>query len=439
MTVVPHVTSEPGGAAWIGEVLAGHLGAETVAEVARNPLDHGVGDLLEECLPDGWSEPLVLLRTKYKPSRKLTAYYRLSSGPNDPEPRHLAVSWCVQPAATDGPRHALTATSANGLLQVSLSPADPSMPQLARLTDQEHLVGVLAELTGGPDGPVTRVRVRTVRYRPGQRHVLDVGRGLSAEDVYVKTDRDDSGARAVPVARGVAPVLAERCPGVGVVEPLGYLGSDRAAFWRRVPGGPLGRRLAVDPATGVTLLRLVGRALRTLHDAVDPALAGVSTRDVASEATTTLRAGEHVTALLPATGRTYAGLVCEIVGTLDRLPAEPLAFAYGDAKCDNLMVHRDEVRILDLDRACAAEPALDLAKLLADLRWWCPDRADVLEGALRDGYGPCDPLRWTRAELMAALYEVYFAARRCAVHDPMWPTRVRTQVARAAGRIRETV
>ena len=48
------------------------------------------------------------------------------------------------------------------------------------------------------------------------------------------------------------------------------------------------------------------------------------------------------------------------------------------------------MRILDLDRVCLGDPALDLGKFLADLRWWSGDdqRAGQLTEAFRAGYGP---------------------------------------------------
>jgi hypothetical protein len=95
------------------------------------------------------------------------------------------------------------------------------------------------------------------------------------------------------------------------------------------------------------------------------------------------------------------------------------------------------VRLLDFDRCGAADPALDLAKLVADLRWWCgPDQqcAEGLIDSFRRGYGDADPARWERTAHLARLFQLKLAARRCAVHDPAWETRVRARVS-AAGQV----
>jgi hypothetical protein len=90
-----------------------------------------------------------------------------------------------------------------------------------------------------------------------------------------------------------------------------------------------------------------------------------------------------------------------------------------------------------VDRTGAAEPSLDLGKLLADMAWWCSDtvKAQALGAAFRAGYGRCDPARWARAELWAVLFDLKIAARRCAVHDPDWATQVHRRVEAARDRL----
>jgi hypothetical protein len=422
-------SSEAGECITLSDVLAGHLGADAVRTLALRPLAHGVRALLDDCLPAGWGGRVNLLRSKYKPDRKLTAYYQVPARSDGAGPRQLAVSWHMEPPRTVEPTDPLTAVSHDGRTRVQVWPVDPSMPQLRRLDQHEHLVDALSRLSDDAVDPGTPMVTRTVRYRPGQRHVLHIRSGPVRGDVYMKMDRDDSGSRAVPVARELGATVADRCCGVALAEPLGYAASERAAVWLHASGLPLWHRLRGND--GPRLVRLVGQALRVLHE-VDTPQVRVGSRDVRDEAATTLRAGDHIARLLPAVGATYDGLLSHIVGKLDRLPVEEATFTHGDVKCDNLMVDDGQVRILDLDRCCTADPALDLGKFIADLRWWCPGNAARVESALRDGYGPCDSARWARAGLLAALFQLRFAARRCALHDPNWSTRVSVQVAHAA-------
>jgi hypothetical protein len=55
-----------------------------------------------------------------------------------------------------------------------------------------------------------------------------------------------------------------------------------------------------------------------------------------------------------------------------------------------------------------------------------------LGAAFRSGYGASDPTLWGRADLLAELYRLLFAARRCVVHDPRWDVAVSEQVELAA-------
>jgi aminoglycoside phosphotransferase (APT) family kinase protein len=172
-----------------------------------------------------------------------------------------------------------------------------------------------------------------------------------------------------------------------------------------------------------------------LHD--DPSLhrlatsgAAVRERDAAAEAGALLGCGSHITALLPGAARAYRDLASAALEDLEALPGEEAGFTHGDFKADNVLIHASQPRILDLDRWCRAEPALDLGKFLADLAWWCPQPDDVrrLQSALRAGYGPCDALRWQRADRWAVLFMLKFAARRCVLPHPAWPSRVTAQV-----------
>src|SRR5207248_2187092 len=94
---------------------------------------------------------------------------------------------------------------------------------------------------------------------------------------------------------------------------------------------------------------------------------------------------------------------------LDQVPAEPACFAHGDYKADHLLVGRAGVTLIDFDRCARSEPALDLAKFLADVRWWTERRPGAVASAQAEflaGYGPTS---WLRpiicCTLLSARYE----------------------------------
>ena len=106
-----------------------------------------------------------------------------------------------------------------------------------------------------------------------------------------------------------------------------------------------------------------------------------------------------------------------------------------DTKCDNVVTDGRTICLLDLDRMGWGDPALDLGKLLADLRWWSAQAgrdATPLVAALVAGYGPCDATRWSRARLLAVLFRLKLTARRTPLHKADWTARVRREIGAAA-------
>jgi aminoglycoside phosphotransferase (APT) family kinase protein len=425
-TTNPDVRDAAGGTLRLQDALLGGLGPAGVREVVLAPRRFGAAELLESQVPRGGSGRLELVRTKFKPARKLTAYYRLRRDHGQPLP--LTVTW--------------TLAARTGAVGVDLLcyPADPTMPHLVRMTPA-HLSESVAALTGGPAVPAADVVSEVVRYRPGQRHVLRVRSRSRRGDrgVFVKADRDDSGLVAVPVARTLAGVLAAADAGAPV-EPLEYSDPDRAAFWRAAPGVPLTGLLGSDVVGTRRVVTLVGRTLRAVHDYrpapdVEPRWwPGLRRTDVACEVAGTLRAGEHILALAPDAGSRYERGVRQVAKALAGSHGQTIALAHGDYKSDNLLVHRGGVRVLDLDRVRLAEPAMDLGKFLADLRWWCGadgGRVQALQAAFLIGYGPCDPSTSERARLFEALYRLKAVARRIPVHASTWAADTERETASA--------
>lgn len=405
------------------DVLRGSTDAAGVRGVVAEPMRHGVGEVLDSHPSGSPPRRLQLVRTKYKPSRKLTASYVQVSDGGATSPRHAVVTWTLE--------------GSDVRTAVRVPPDDATMPQLERLTDARHVASLVESMAGVPVPTSGSGGVQVVRYRPGQRHVLLVGIGGGRGRVYVKTDRDNSGAQAVRAAAVMARELSVRYAAAGTAEPLGWVAEDAAALWWEAPGLPLSRLLAGRSAGRSSAVRRVGRALRVLHGVTRAGTAGnelcAPARDVSTEASSALGAAAHIAALLPAVGAAYTSMVSEVVDVLDRLPSEQPVLAHRDFKSDNILIHRGHPRILDFDRSGRAEPALDLGKFMADLSWWCPaPDLPALRTAFRAGYGPSDSLRWARAEAWAVLFELKIAARRCALHEPDWELQVRNRVAAAS-------
>nr|WP_238342158.1 phosphotransferase [Actinopolymorpha rutila] len=361
-----------------------------------------------------------------------------------------------------GPFTRLVAASPDGCLTLVIAPIDPAFPRLVRLYEPGYVTSTAASLAGRPAAggrevhPQVHTEVQTIRYRPGQRHVLRVVTADTAGEAgesspasgasFVKAYRDGTGARAVAVAAVLDTVLSASAPGVRPARPIGYVEADQAAWWAAEDGEPLWRQLTDPRAPG--LLRRIGRALRVVHDAgpvpADAARPGAApayppmpplpTYDASAELAVTARAAEHIQGLLPEVGARIREVIGRIGDGLAARRAEPATLTHGDLKCDNLLANNGELRLLDLDRAAIAEPALDLGKFVADLSWWCAsldvdDRPAI--SAFLDGYGPCDRVRQARAHDLAVLFQLKLAARRIPVHHPEWADHVVRAVQRA--------
>ena len=199
------------------EVLDGRLGADGVAELVHNPMQHGLADLLAQCVPGREKlSSAKLLRTKYKPGRKLTAYYRLHVGA---EVRPIALSLVrgVAPRQLGRRRHAGpggTPPSSRTIRAPDRAdrkwtdgPADrPDRSADAaalRLNDHSHVASMLKSLTSDSALLPEATRIEAVRYRPGQRHVLHVSCPPDRNGAaFIKIDRDNHGAQAVRFAAG---------------------------------------------------------------------------------------------------------------------------------------------------------------------------------------------------------------------------------------------
>jgi Ser/Thr protein kinase RdoA (MazF antagonist) len=329
-------------------------------------------------------------------------------------------------------------------MTVSVAPVDGAFPQLVRLHDRAHLLALLAgTFPAAQFGGVARedVTVETIRYRPGHRHVLRVAAGPDEAALFAKVYRDDTGRRTVEAAAWAATAFAAAENDVVAAPPRtgAYVAADRVAFWPEVAGLPLSEVITLSGAAAVDAVRAAGSTLRVLHDAgFEERLE--SRADAVGQAGETLRTAELVDLLAPAVGSRLRRTVGRALESLAALPVEPPTVVHGDFKCDNLVVSGARVHLLDFDRCGRGDPAADIGKFLADLRWWSAGDEDVAERlheGFLDGYGVVRPERAARARAYDALLQLRMAARRVPVQDPDWESRVARLVGVAAATLTE--
>jgi Ser/Thr protein kinase RdoA (MazF antagonist) len=147
----------------------------------------------------------------------------------------------------------------------------------------------------------------------------------------------------------------------------------------------------------------------------------------------TLRTAQLLAVLPPAVGRRLRTGVDRALDLLSRWPVEQVTTTHGDLKCENVLADGPFLHLLDFDRSGSGDPAADVGKFLADLRWWAGEAAlPRLQEAFLLGYGPCEPGRLARARAHESLFLLRMAARRVRLEDPAWGHRTARTVDVAA-------
>lgn len=429
----------------VDAVVSGSAGQGAVRRLVLTGVGPGqLPPAVQTCLPRATRGSSQLLKTHLKPGRRLTAYYRLTVSADPAGSRCAAVTWSMgstaaehaavlcpdrataleQEAARRGVRQPFTRLSGTDLPEqrrVTISPLDADFPQLVRLSDPRHLAQALSA-AGLPDG---HTRVAALRYRPGRRHVLRLtDPGGSGAPLYAKLHR--TGHRSAPERLAAAAEhLRSAEPEVLLALPAAELVDDGALVWLAAPGVPLSDLVLSGHLPSVAA---AGAALRALHEVPAPAPGHLPSHDLEREVRTVRSASTHIAGLCPGTAARAAAVIDAVDERVGRLPAEPPTFLHGDVKTEHVLVSGRGTTWLDLDRCSMGDPALDLGKALADLRWRLgpdhPSQVAQAQDALLRAYGAGTSERRARARLLEPLFLVRFAGRRVGVHERRWHARV---------------
>lgn len=389
-----------------------------------------------------------LLRAKAKPGRKLTAYYEatLAGVPTGvAATRALAVTWTlpftpplaattaqITPLEAEAlacgvaaPFQRLITSTPAWRMQLEVAPFDPAFPQLVRAMTPTHIAALLGAAADQPAYTAT-----TIRYRPRQRHVLryatvsSLSGASNAAPIFAKLCQADEGAATWAVVTWVAEQLAQSACSVAALCPQAWIAADQLLLYPYVAGVPLSELLSTNQPVA-PLLHRSGVALRALHEAPVPSTLPLARKTFAGEIKATLQAGEHLVALAPQRFAALQALLEQLQARHQQLPTAAPVFTHSDFKADHLLVDNDQMTLIDFDSCALADPAADVGKFLADLRWW-----HVLGGgfdlpqaqaAFLTGYGltaPSAPL--ARARLYESLILAKSTVRRLNRFDEQW-------------------
>src|SRR2546422_712756 len=452
----------------IGDVLSGRAKLESIQWLllSATPRRALRGQLRALLSAPAMLGPCRLRRTRLRPGRKLMAYYDARvhmEGTEGYRVRPIAVTWTVDGEA-DGrqgreevaemqaealrqgvaaPFQQLTAELPEWSMHVQVSPLDARFPQLVRLLDPRYVRDMLAGARAAGDvapdqAPASGYAVTSIRYCPGERHVLryDSLDAAKRGTVFAKLYTGEEGARAFGVTRHVADWLAEHGEGVTAVRPLAYVAEDAVVLYPRVVGAPLSERLQRPGAGVAECLERAGAALHALHH-LPPAVAGpLKLHDFAAEASEIAReASDHIPALLPSVGPAIEGLLARAGELHERLSPEPPTFTHGDFKSEHIWAAPGGFTFIDFDGCRLADPAYDVGKFLADLQLWFTaydqEGLEQVQEQFLAGYAPRAPQeRLLRARLYEAVQLVKIA-RRVPLFDRDWAALTKQVIRRA--------
>src|SRR5256884_4403276 len=464
----------------IADVVSGRAKLKGIRWVLLSATAHKVlADQLRALLPIGAAVgPCRLREARFKPGRKITAYYDALVNTDSPEGHHvrpIAVIWESNTHANQKEEHEeplvlakiqaeavrlgvaapfreLMADLPEWNMHIRVSPLDPRFTQLARLSDPRYVRAMFEETYAAGNAAwdqrrISDYTVTSIKYRPGKRHVLrydprdPVTGGAVFAKLYIGKEearafRREDGARAFRVAQEVADWLAERGQVVNSLRPLGYVAQDAVVLYPQVCGVPLSDYTRRLNRVAARCLHQAGVAVCALHH-LPVALAGRPERhDFAAEIRWIVQKSHHIPALLPEVGSAIAAVLDRARELHERLPQEPATFTHGDLQTEHMWVAAGGLTVMDFDSSRLADPALDVGYFLADwqFRHAAYDQADVDEmyKSFLAGYAAAAPKeRLIRARLYEAVELVKCAVRRIPLFEQNWASCTAGLVGRA--------
>ncbi|MEO8356747.1 MAG: aminoglycoside phosphotransferase family protein [Chloroflexota bacterium] len=410
---------------------------------------------------------LRLTRAKFKPERKLLAYFTcpvLDEAEKATHSVHLAVAW--QKTLNDT-NHVDTwarlqeAADRSGLMPVQkelwrqppdqgirlqLWPFDPEFPQLVRLGNPAYIADRFASL-GIPHDRKRLPLVVPIRYRPGERHVLRYEFSsptmLSPQRLYAKLySNGEAAAKAYGVANRVVDWLAANNRGLQGNRPAALSHEDGVIFYSHAPGIPLSRQLKRSRRWLGDQMRIIGSALAVLHNGPEGLQSDLKQNNFTNEVKVVKRASEHIQVLLPETYDKILEILDQAQEYYSSLPQEKPTFTHADFKADHLLSTPFGLTLIDFDTCTLTDPSLDVGKFLADLDWWFAlqgisaveeAQAEMLKGY--QGAGVPDPIiheRLARARIFHVLILVKIVVRRVPIYQKQWATMTGQMIRRAA-------
>ena len=252
--------------------------------------------------------------------------------------------------------------------------ADPRMPSLARALDPEDVERHLRAHNLGPPGAPAQLvlrAIRTVRYKPGRRCVIEYDLEVPCRDgppefVTLVAKARSRGADTATYrllqalrARGFDDASPD---GIAVPEPVAVIPELGVWLQRKVHGSPATAALA-EPG-GVAVSRRLADAMHKLHHA---GVAPGRRHTMADE----LRILHRCLGSLGERRPEWASRLRRLLSACDRIGAatlsRPLRGIHRDFYPDHALLDGERLYLLDFDLYCEGDPALDVGNCIAHI------------------------------------------------------------------------
>jgi aminoglycoside phosphotransferase (APT) family kinase protein len=295
-------------------------------------------------------EPILVLATMFTDLQQAIGFERTALAP-------LAARWRPPPGAV--PRASAVVAPLN--LAVSVFPVAAALPTLVDVVEPRRVEPAVRKLIGDDGAVVTTVELVTIRRTRGC--VLRMHLASSRQTVvYAKVGYATASRLAAAAVHSLESRAREEArPAVNIPHVFGRVAALELSLQAMVPGGKPDLRDAAESAVSAA-----ARVAAWLHTSgVDIGTHHTLGDELVRAHESVAQLGAHAPALATWLGQALAA--AERMAAL--VPAAPPVFVHGDFTPSQLMLDGERAGVLDFDKLCQAEPACDLGRFLAYLRF----------------------------------------------------------------------
>jgi hypothetical protein len=242
-----------------------------------------------------------------------------------------------------------------------------SEARVSRILSQEFVRSRILPLVSDPSGTATNTEVTASLIR-------DIGTGRFTVEyriggrprVFAKLYQDDAGNRSYRVLRGLWNAGFDDGGTYQIPKPLDYSETDRVLIMGGVEGSEMTSLIGGEESLLVEGVRRAARWLARLHcSVVREGREGDFSAELLKLSNRLIKAvGQH-----PQESRGLLEMTRDLRRLAKHLPERrQVVQIHGRFRYDHVLLGRDSVGVIDWDRSCPSDPALDLAEFLHLMR-----------------------------------------------------------------------